>query len=181
MTIRHDIRQWQTPHDFQAHLMKYDPGIASWAKGIVVHHTYKPTPATFQGRRTMEGLVNYYTTLGWPAGPHLFIATGCRNPEHDGIWQLTALNEKGVHAGLCNSWTWGIEVVGNYDTVPWSPVTEYYVLAVMDSLTRWGGINITADTIKGHRDCGSPKTCPGKAIDMSTVRKHLLAMRYKDG
>jgi hypothetical protein len=171
MQFRHDIRQWPTAFAFRSHLDNYDPSIAPWAKGIVVHHTVSPTPASWRGHDTMVGMMNYYKGLKWESGPHLFIVTGAKNPAHDGIWQMTALNEKGTHAGACNSSTWGVEVVGFYDTKPWSLSTMSLVLDALHVLSQWRGITITKDTLKGHRDCNSPKTCPGRAVDMQIIRE----------
>lgn len=171
MSFAADIRQWKTIEEFKAHLAAHDPAIAEWATGIIVHHTYRPLQSQWQGRQTMEGLKNYYISLGWDAGPHLFIAKNSPNPADDGIWQLTPLNMVGIHAGVCNSHNWGIEVVGDYDAKPWDDVTRSLVVNTCAALNEWRSIVVNANTLKGHRDCNSPKTCPGKAIDMDQVRR----------
>lgn len=153
--------------------MQYSPAIAGWAKGVVLHHTWRPLPSQWQGQKSMEGLARFYAQKGWDAGPHLFIVYGSPNGSDDGIWQLTALNEKGVHAGECNATKWGIEVVGDYDKRPWDVVTEYYVLGVVSALMKWKNLPITPYSILGHRDCNSPKSCPGNTIDMAAVRNKL--------
>ena len=121
----------------------------------------------------MVGTGNYYRdTQKWPAGPHLFIAVGSPNPEWDGIWRGTPLNLQGVHAGECNRHKIGIEVVGNFDKVPWSAQLEDVVLTVVVGLLRWEGTKDESQ-VCGHRECHSPKTCPGKAIDMNVVRQKI--------
>lgn len=175
MSFAVDIRQWKTVEAFEAHLAGHDPSIAAWVKGVVIHHTYRPLPSQWRGRASMDGLKTYYQSLGWSAGPHLFIVTGSPNAADDGIWQLTPLNMVGIHAGICNSTTWGIEVVGDYDAEPWSPATKDMVVRATAALVKWRGISISADTLKGHRDCNSPKTCPGRAIDMQQVRTWVNA------
>lgn len=165
-----DIRQWKTIEDFSAHLKLHNPEIANWVKGIVIHHTYRPLQSQWNGKSTMDGLKKYYQSLGWDAGPHLFIVANSKNPNDDGIWQLTPLNMVGIHAGICNSSTWGIEVVGDYDNVEWDKQTKELVIGAIGELAKWNSISINPSTLKGHRDCNSPKTCPGKKIDMNTVR-----------
>jgi hypothetical protein len=165
-----DIRQWKTVAEFEAHLKAHDPAIAPWATGVIIHHTWSPVPQEWHGRTTMNGLMNFYISKGWSAGPHLFICSGAPNPADDGIWQLTPLNMVGIHAGECNTHNWGIEVVGDYDNQPWSAGTKNLVVGAAAALMRWRSLSVTANSLKGHRDCNSPKTCPGKAIDMSVVR-----------
>src|ERR1041384_7528210 len=110
MPFAADIRRWPTIQAFERHLANYDPMIAAWADGVTLHHTYTPTLDQWRGMRSVEGTRNYYRdTLNWNAGPHLFLAHGTGNPEWDGIYQLTPLNQSGIHAGACNSHMWGIE------------------------------------------------------------------------
>lgn len=165
-----DIRQWVSVEAFEAHLAAHSPTIAPWAKGVVMHHTYRPVQSQWNGRKTLEGIQQYYQSLGWDAGPHLFVVTGSPNRENDGIWQLTPLNMVGIHAGVCNSSMWGIEVVGDYDKEPWSPDTKDMVVGATAALMRWRSLSVLPSTLKGHRDCNSPKTCPGKMVDMNQVR-----------
>ena len=170
MTFAADIRQWKTIAEFRAHLAAHDPAIASWADGIIIHHTYRPLQSQWNGRQTMEGLKRFYIDKGWDAGPHLFIAQNSPNPADNGIWQLTPLNMVGIHAGVCNAHNWGIEVVGDYDVEVWSTETREFAVGAAAALAEWRSISINAKTLKGHRDCNSPKTCPGKAINMEQVR-----------
>lgn len=184
--FRQDIRQWKTLAEFTGHLAAHDPRIAPWAQGAVIHHTWIPTAASWRGRATMDGLVRWYRDEvvwvdasgrkhkgGWEAGPHLILAWGSPNPANDGIWQLSPLNLPGVHAGLWNKTHWGIEVVGNYDLGPWPPALAELVYGVTDILLRWKHIRPSIATVRGHRECGSKKTCPGTAIDMHQVRAEL--------
>ena len=171
MTFAVDIRQWKTVEEFAAHLKAHNPDVAPWATGAIVHHTYRPLQSQWRGQTTMNGLKNFYIDKGWDAGPHLFIAANSPNPADDGIWQLTPLNMVGIHAGVCNSHYWGIEVVGDYDNVGWSPETQKLTIGAIGELIKWRSLSVTPASVKGHRDCNSPKTCPGKAIDMNNVRQ----------
>jgi hypothetical protein len=171
--FRWDLRQWRTATDLAQHLANYDPSIADWAKGAVIHHTFRPEPRHWRGAQTMTGIKNYYEGLGWDSGPHLFLCVGAPNPADDGIWQMTALNERGIHATIANSWAWGIEVVGYFDYRPWSDAERNLVYDTVETLFRWRGIVPSKATLKGHREVPSPKTCPGIQIDMSRVRIDL--------
>ena len=173
-----DIRQWATPNQLNAHLKQHNPAICSWVKGVVIHHTYRPTPDTWSGMHSMKALQRYYEQLGWTAGPHLFICADAPRPADNGVFQLTPLNLRGIHAGICNSTTWGIEVVGDYDNKPWSLQTTHMVAQTVAYLMHWISMPIVISSVKGHRDCDSPKTCPGKAINLEAFRD-IVAM-YKN-
>ena len=172
--FRCDIRQWTSAQALREHLAQYDPSIASWCTGIVVHHTVKPDTTEWRGMRSMQAMKAYYTQLGWSAGPHLYLACHSLNASTNGIWQLTALNERGVHAAGANNSTWGIEVVGNFDAKPWSAIQQALVYDVIEILMRWRGItSVNINTLKGHREVPSSKTCPGRMIDMDKVRRDI--------
>lgn len=178
MKFRSDIRQWNTPAQLNQHIQQYDPAICSWVRSIVIHHTYRPTPLTWSGISSMKSLERYYTQLGWDAGPHLFICADAPAPSYNGVFQLTALNEVGIHAGVCNNSTWGIEVVGDYDSAPWSLQTTHMVAQSVAYLMKWINLPVNPTTIKGHRDCNSPKTCPGRAINLDAFRDIVQVYRY---
>ncbi len=166
--FRTDIRHWSTADSFAQYLAQYDPAIAAWAQGIVYHHTIVPTPAQWRGEYTLDGLITFYKnkTPPWDSGPHLFIAP-------DGIWQFTAVNERGIHAGPCNADHWGIEVCVQYDSAPWPANLAELAYGAGAALLRWRNLPVNDVTVKGHRDCNSPKSCPGKAISLPAVRAEL--------
>lgn len=166
-----DIRRWSTVNSFQQHLAAHSPTICRWVSSVIIHHTWRPVQKDWRGLASMESLKRFYINKGWMAGPHLFICVGAPNPAHDGIFQLTPLNMVGVHAGVCNSSTWGIEVVGDYDSKPWDEPTTKLVASTIASLLTWRGLS--ADVIRGHRECRSPKTCPGKAVSIPYVQQQV--------
>jgi hypothetical protein len=167
-SFRADIRQWPTVADFAAHLARHDPAVCAWVQKIVIHHTVIPLPHQWIGLAKMRGLRNYYRGLGWDSGPHLFVCAGARDPDDDGIFQLTAMSERAVHANACNPDGLGIEVVGRYDAAPWPPPVEQLVVGVVRALRQWQRRPVA---IVGHRDCGSKKSCPGRAIDLDRLRR----------
>lgn len=183
MAFLWDAKQFNL-QEYEAYLHTLaDP---SWVKGITLHHTWKPTQSQWLGMRSMAALARYYQyqvvnpdgSKGWPAGPQLFLCLGAPNPADDGIFQGTPVNRPGVHAGACNKDHIGIEVVGDFDHAKYSTALSELVTSVIASTCRWAGL--AATQVIGHRDCGSPKTCPGSAIIMSDVQKLVLA-KLDDG
>lgn len=170
-----DLRQWETVDAFQYHLSQHNPNVCSWVRWVTIHHTWKPTIPQWRGMTSMNALVRFYQDLGWTSAPHLFICVGASDPRHDGIFQLTPLNMKGTHAGfVCNSQSIGIEVVGNYDVEPWSEPMSQMVCGTIASFMKWKGLS--PYSIQGHRNCGSLKSCPGKAINISDVCRTVHSM-----
>ena len=171
--FRHDFRQWKSAEDFRTHVWSYDSNIANWAKTIIMHHTYSPQEYQWRGLATMQGMMRYYCGLGWTSGPHLFIAP-------DGIWQMTAINEPGTHAAMWNNKSWGVEMVGYFDHHTWSEKQRTTMYHVAETLLRWRGLQPSKNTVLGHRETGSKKTCPGTMIDMNVVRADLRARFIQD-
>ena len=157
-------QQWRTVEQFRTHIRRHNPAICDWVKGTIIHHTASPTISAWRGLQSINDLKNYYERIGWPSGPHLFICAGAPNPAHDGIFQLSPLNMTGTHARQCNSTTWGIEVVGNYSTQPWSDATMSLVIGTVAQLMTWRGIAINRQTIRYHKECVSDTACPGAAV-----------------
>lgn len=144
--------------------------------GVVVHHTWRPTVASWQGERTINGLKRYYEKKGWSAGPHIFVA-------EDGIWLFTDMYKVGIHADSANAtwekngrtgtgwpprgakvkaYTLGMEVVGNYDNKQWSGETKKNAIHVIKTLQK--KLNIDNSGVTFHRDYKPSKTCPGRGI-----------------
>lgn len=163
-----NVRHFPDSRLFAAYLGSI--GRPAWVTGLTLHHTVIPTIDQWHGRSSMDALGRYYRdevvnldgSKGWPSGPHLFIGP-------DGIWQGTPVTQRGTHAGICNTGRVGIEVVGNYDRAPWAEPIRGHVYSTLVDLLRW--LNLDASRINGHRDCSSPKTCPGTAINLDTVRR----------
>lgn len=165
-----DVRQWATIDEFKNHLAQYAPIVAPWARGVVIHHTWKPTGADWRGVKTISSIARYYQSKGWTAGPHLFICTDAPNIGDRGIFQMTPLNVRGIHAGRFNATHWGIEIVGDFDGKPWDTAQTTFAVETSAALLTWQMLPANYATIRGHRETGSPKTCPGKMVDMNAVR-----------
>lgn len=168
-TFISDIQQWRTHSAFAAHLSRHDPIVCSWVKFVVVHHTWRPLPRDWRGLASMQSLQRYYAQKKWTTGPQLFICVGAPNPAHDGIFQLTPMNVPGTHAGAyCNARSIGVEVVGDYDAAPWPAPLADMVASALAHFMNWR--SLPRDAIIGHRDCNSPKSCPGHSIVIDDVR-----------
>lgn len=171
MTFAWDIHHYPTLADYESALLPFVK--PAWIKGITIHHTWKPTRATWAGHRTMESMGEAYEQKGWSAGPHLFLAALTPGPFTDGIWAGTPLAVPGVHAGACNVSHIGVEVVGDYDVEPWPAKVSDLAYSVVLLLMRWGDIPV--GQVHGHRECLDNKSCPGNKIDMNIVRRTLQA------
>lgn len=140
----------------------------SWFKVIITHHTYIPTVASWNGLSTMNGMLKYYKGMGWDRYPHIFAAP-------DGIWTMNKLTETGIHANAANSFSIGIEVVGNYDIGLWQEPVKSNALQAHSALMDWG--NIPYENIQPHRKYNPLKTRPGKLISMEWVVNELKKIR----
>lgn len=160
------INRRLTLNEFRNYIKSYDFGSQTPDK-LVIHHTWKPTKATWSGQRSIDGLKAYYERKGWPAGPHLFVA-------EDGIWLFSPMSHNGIHAGRLNDKSIGIEVVGDYDNEKWSTKTKTHVLGVIKALME--RLRISDQTVFFHRDA-SAKSCPGWAITKEWLFHELQQFR----
>ncbi len=133
---------------------------------IVIHHTWRPKKSEWNGEKSILGLKSFYENkkpIPWNAGPHLFIA-------EDGIWLFTPLNKVGVHAGVGNVKSIGIEVVGDYDVEKWAGKTKQNALGAIKALMV--RLKINTESVKFHNDF-STKSCPGHAITKEWLFREL--------
>lgn len=172
-----DVRRWRTVAEFRAHLARHDyRATAPWARGVVIHHTYRPTAAEWRGAESMASLARYYRGLGWLSGPHLFVCPDAPREADRGIWQLTPLNLPGTHARAANPTTWGIEHVGDYTSRSMPPDVAAMGAGAAAALLGWAGLPVSAATVTPHAQWGKPE-CPGKAVDMDAYRRAVAALR----
>lgn len=203
-----------TVEEFVAYLATYNFGTIP-PDSLVFHHTVDPcatwapyakgkmwdageeglTPEQVKAKRLRQlgNLKNYYQhTLGWTAGPHLFI-------DDLYIYLMTPMSDIGVHAKWGNSFTRdgklhysiGVEVVGYYELVTWPAPVQAVVRGAVQALhRRLGTFDLrymyadgerpgmlgTGDGqrcarpellrwggLASHRDFNKPQ-CPGRAI-----------------
>ena len=137
----------------------------SWCSKVCLHHTAAPSlvqrPKGFTAQHIIN-MSNYYKSLGWKSGPHLFI-------DEDQAWGMSPLSQRGVHAASFNSTSIGIEVLGEYDSESnttgrglqcWQMAAK-----VTKSLFAWLNVPVNSSTLLFHRDDPkTKKTCPGRKV-----------------
>lgn len=138
--------------------------------------------------RQLDSVMRYYRdTLGWNAGPHLWI-------DDRWVYLMTPMYTVGIHAAQGNSYrdasrrlhySIGIEVVGYYEKVAWpTPVARNVGQAVAllaRRLRTFGYIDKPwAGGISSHRNYNKP-SCPGAKIVPSYYMPILRAAWGKLG
>src|SRR6266446_3064320 len=132
---------------------------------VVLHNIFIPRLADWHqvpGEQRMQNLQHFYRdTQHWSAGPHLFVAD-------DLIWVFTPLTTSGVHSPSWNSISWGVEMVGDFESEdfqagPGAAVRDNAVSALA-TLHALAGLD--PETLHLHRE--DPKTthknCPGGEV-----------------
>lgn len=126
----------------------------------------------------LDAIQRYYASLGWSAGPHLFI-------DERWIWLMTPMYDVGIHAKSGNSYrdrsstlhySIGIEVVGYYEKQVWpAAVARNVGMAVAILRRRLGTFALEyrpgprntpaahLGSLSSHRDYNKLE-CPGAAI-----------------
>lgn len=138
--------------------------LGSWRPSfVVIHHCAAPSlaqrPHGFQPQH-MRNLKDYYESKGWSAGPHMFI-------DEDQAWLFSPLTARGVHAVSFNSDSWGLEMLGDYDTEdPWSGRgLQVLTLAAQVTAILLRKLQRDSAAVRFHRDDPrTTKTCPGSRI-----------------
>ena len=120
---------------------------------------------------------DYYRSLGWNAGPHLFV-------DERWIWLFSPLNQIGIHAKVGNSYSTGgasyysigIETVGHFSNGHvWHPAQAALVRSAVQALSKRFGFRVEYHpgpkntpqvhhkTIAFHSDYNKPE-CPGPSL-----------------
>jgi hypothetical protein len=138
---------------------------------VTLHHTGAPSLATRPEGLTdqhLQNLLNYYQNqLGWSGAPHLFV-----DDREDGIIVFQRLDKRGVHAVSFNRNSWGIELLGEYDSEEFNSgrgakVRDNSVKAIA-LLNKC--IAATPESLRFHRDDPQTnKTCPGLKVQKADI------------
>lgn len=155
-------------------------GFADYLRGVsfsgftpefaTLHHTASPSLAmrpSGLSDQHLRNLLSYYQGLGWSGAPHLFV-----DDRPDGIIVFQRMDRRGVHAVSFNARSWGVEMLGDYDSEPFhtgrgAAVRDNTMRALAAMCKRLG---VSAETIRFHRD--DPKTsksCPGRLVSKADV------------
>jgi hypothetical protein len=179
------IGQGLTADEFTAYVQSYDFGTLP-PTFVVLHHTavpgasWAPSSSNWdaneagldfaarkqQRKRRLDGIMGFYQNqLGWDRGPHLFI-------DEQFIWLFSPMRERGIHAaegnGAWNSYSIGIEVIGDFTNNIWPPAVEALVghaVAVLHERLKTFELAYRpgVGAISSHRDYNKP-SCPGNAV-----------------
>lgn len=166
--------------------------ITPWAKFVVVHNTSSPDIALYntwqarQGRfanwtpeQWLHNLASYYSGMGWSGGPHLFIP-----PTPDTILVLNSLLVHGVHTPSWNSFSFGVETVGEFEREAFTdPTKDNLVTALAMLHTKMGfdpsNYQLGVKGLHFHKEdhATTHKTCPGKnMVKADLVHNVMVAM-----
>lgn len=143
-----------------------------WVRRIVLHNTAVPSlsqrPRGILTPRHIDGLHAYYQDdKKWSGGPHLFV-------DAEGVWVFNPLDRHGVHSPTYNSSSWGVEMLGDYETESFTSglgadVAENARRACAALARLQGWADLKDDRLILHKE--DPQTthnCPGKNVDKAT-------------
>lgn len=85
------------------------------------------------------------------------------------------VNEPGAHAAGHNYNSIGICAVGEFEIEPPPPVQWGLMVKMCAALL--DAYNLGVINLKGHRELGAPKTCPGTMFDMQRFREDVARMK----
>ncbi len=144
---------------------------AAWRlQFVVLHNTSNPKLSQWHstpGAQRMQNLAHYYRDQQkWSAGPHLFVAD-------DLIWAFTPLTTSGRHSPSWNMVSWGIEMVGEYETEVFGNAVRDNAVAAMATLHAVLGRD--PKTLRFHKEdpLTTHRTCPGKHVDKINMIKRI--------
>ena len=141
---------------------------------VVLHNTSAPTLAQWHhtdGHQRMLNLESYYRdTMHWSAGPHLFVA-------NDAIWAFTPLTVPGVHSPSWNRVSWGVEMVGEYETEPFDSGAGAKVrdLTVEALAVLHATMGFDSSSLRFHKEdpATTHNSCPGQHVHKADVVQRL--------
>ena len=129
-----------------------------------MHHTWRPRQRDYAGHATILSMWRYHTQeKGWSdIAQHATIAP-------DGTiwtgrsWDLPPASSVG-HNGNALAGPFMFEIIGDFDAGQdkLEGKQREAVIGVIVAIQR--GHDLGPETLRFHRDLGSPKTCPGKAL-----------------
>jgi hypothetical protein len=162
--------------DFIAYLATVT--LSNWRpQFVVVHNTFIPKLSDWHsvpGAQRMQGLQSYYRdTQHWSAGPHLFVAD-------DLIWAFTPLNTSGIHSPSWNRISWGVELVGDYDTEDFGDAVRQNAVAALAGLHALAGLD--PNTLRLHKEdpLTTHKQCPGDNVVKADLIQEIAAQMAAD-
>lgn len=162
-----------TPKEFQEYVCSLNlfKDLNSWhPQFIVLHNTSAPTIAQWHSHPVAERLKNlesyYRDEQHWSSGPHLFVAD-------DLISVFTPLNTPGTHSPSWNGISWGIEMVGEYETENFDSGLggNVHANAVSAIATLSMVAELDSSSLRFHKEDPNTthKDCPGKHVSKAGI------------
>ena len=148
-------------------------------ESVHMHHTWRPSRADYKGRATIESMWEFHTqTQGWSdIAQHISIAP-------DGsIWTGRSWNQPPASAkgfnGNASAGPFMFETIGDFDRGkdPFDGAQKEAVLAVIAHTQKRFGLK--PETLRFHNAI-SEKSCPGSALDYTTIVGEVAAVRATD-
>ena len=155
----------------------------SWRPEFCVrHNTGSPTLAMRPDGLTaqhIENLKSYYETLGWHAGPHLFV-------DDRQIWVFSSLLHPGVHSPSWNGISFGVEQLGEFGSEDYTTgrglAVQQNAVAAIAVLSHFAGIDSHSmrdhleDPETTHKDCPGSSCHDRKAPFMDAVHDYITGV-----
>ncbi|HAZ64730.1 MAG TPA: hypothetical protein DCZ72_14130 [Armatimonadetes bacterium] len=140
---------------------------------VILHHTWKPTAAQYNGASTVRGILNYHVnSQGWGNMAYHYVID-----PRGYVWLGRPLAEDGVHTAGHNRNTVAVCLLLNGDEEKVSAAQQRAAGLVLRTLLERFGLR-AEDNFDGehgfHRDYAD-KTCPGALISKEQVRGWLTA------
>ncbi|HPY75135.1 MAG: N-acetylmuramoyl-L-alanine amidase [Planctomycetes bacterium] len=137
---------------------------------ITIHHTYRPTAASYYGASTVRAIQNYHMdSNGWmDIGYHFLIGTYPSSGATT-IYQGRPENKVGAHTGGANTNNVGVNVIGDYTYETLHSNSYKSLIHLCAWICSYYGVS--PSQIYGHCDLNST-ACPGNNIYklMSKIR-----------
>lgn len=162
--------------EFEAYLtnVKFSSFVPEY---VTLHHTAAPSlaqrPDGFSDQHLKNLLSYYQDQLGWSGGPHIFV-----DDQPKPIIVFQRLDMRGVHAVSFNKKSWGLEMLGNFDSEdPNSGRGKVVVDNTIKTIALMcKRLKADARSLKFHRDDPqTTKTCPGTKINKQEILSKLAA------
>ena len=134
---------------------------------VIIHHTWRPTAAQYQGLATVQGVRRYHMQVrGWSDNGYHFMI----GPPGD-IFRCRPLDRPGAHCRGQNQHSVGLAYIANFDE---ENPAEYRGLqmgqkVVAALLERF---ELAPDDVYFHRDYAD-KTCPGTRLNRDEYRRQV--------
>lgn len=169
------VKRSFTPDQFDIYVQSLK--LSAWRPSFVVlHNTGVPHLYdwyNYSGKQRMNGLEHYYRdVMNWHAGPHLFVAD-------DLIWVFTPLTVCGVHSPSWNAVSWGVEMVGDYNTEAFDPRVKSNTVAALASLHVKAGLFSSSLRLHKEDPATTHKSCPGVHVDKAEIMREVHALILK--